>query len=86
MAGDAQEVRPGPEGACGPAGSRDRKPIVEVARDLGINDGTVGNWAKPAEQTMRAAMGCYLPRTAPTAGESQPVTGTHAGRSAVLPA
>jgi len=73
MAGDAKEVRPGLEGARGPAGSRDRQAVVQVAQDPGINDGTLGNRAKAVEQTMRAATGCYGPRTAPTAGESQPV-------------
>jgi transposase-like protein len=43
---DAEEVRPGvPEGAVTIVRETAR-PIVEVARDLGIGAGTLGNWVK----------------------------------------
>ena len=41
---DAQEVRPGFPGGRGAAGPGNRQAVVQVARDLGVNEGTLGNW------------------------------------------
>ena len=41
---DTQEVRPRFPGGRGAAGPETGKPIAQVARDLGINAGTLGNW------------------------------------------
>jgi hypothetical protein len=38
------EVRSGLQGGRGTAGPGDGKPIAQVARELGVNEGTLGNW------------------------------------------
>jgi len=34
------------------------KPIAQVARDLGVNEGTLGNWVAKAREAGRAPRGC----------------------------
>ena len=43
---DAEEVRPGVPGRGGDDRRETARPIVEVARDLGIGAGRLGNWVK----------------------------------------
>jgi hypothetical protein len=42
--GDTQEVRPGVPGGAVRIVRDTGKPVAQVARDLGINTGTPGNW------------------------------------------
>jgi transposase-like protein len=41
---DAQEVRPGFRECAVRLVRETGKPVAQVARDLGINEGTLGNW------------------------------------------
>ena len=51
--GDAQEVRPGLQGGRGAAGPATRKPVAQVARELGIQDGALGNWVNADRRGLR---------------------------------
>jgi len=63
--GPSQQVQPGVPGAGRGAGESAGKPVAQVARDLQINDTTLGNWVKAddAERGVPDANG-QLPLTA----------------------
>jgi transposase len=52
-----QEVRPGVPRGCGPDRRGEGKSIAQVARDLGVNEGTVGNWVLKAREAREARDG-----------------------------